>query len=385
MTDAAITGNTKTDADPMIPRPRGRGALSNRSGRFEATSTELTDDGWNSLEGDAAHEIAPEIGAQQQTIIGIDTSRTIISRNSSPDIGFDRSINPYKGCEHGCIYCYARPTHTYLGFSAGVDFERRIFAKPHAAELLREAFGKTGYQPQTIVIGANTDPYQPIEKQLAITRQLLQIMMETRHPVGLITKSDLITRDLDLLADLARDNLVHVGVSVTSLDPKLSRIMEPRASTPAKRLAAIKVLSEAGVPVRIMTAPMIPGINDHELEKLLGAGSAMGADFASYTMLRVPLEIEPLVREWLDTHFPNKADKVFSHLRGAHGDQDHPDRAYNSKFGTRMRGSGAYADMLRQRFRATITRLGMKSQQPAMPTSLFRKPAGNPNQMGFDF
>ncbi len=383
--------NTATETEPdngpaaIMPRPRGRGALSNRNGRFEPTATELVDDGWGSLAGDPEHEIAPEIGAQLQTIIGIDTSRTIISRNDSPDIGFDRSINPYKGCEHGCIYCYARPTHTYLGFSAGVDFERRIFAKPNAPELLREALAKPGYRPQVIVIGANTDPYQPVERQMAITRQILQIMAETRHPVGLITKSDLVTRDIDLLADLARDNLVHVGMSVTTLDPKLARIMEPRASTPAKRLAAIRAMSEAGIPVRIMTAPMIPGINDDEMEKLLATGSEMGADYASYTMLRVPLEIEELVREWLDAHFPNKADKVFSLLRGAHGDRNNPDRAYNSQFGVRMRGAGAYADMLRQRFRATVTRLGLNSRTAAMPTDLFRRPTNNPDQMGFGF
>ena len=369
----------------LHPKPRGRGALSNHTGRFETTSRELTDDGWDSLAGDKENDIAAEIGSQQQTIIGIDSARTIITRNDSPDIGFDRSINPYKGCEHGCIYCYARPTHTYLGLSAGVDFERRIFAKPQAASLLREHFTRIGYRPETIVIGANTDPYQPIERELKITRQVLELMAECRHPVGLITKSDLVTRDIDVLSDLARDGLVHVGVSVTTLIPSLARTMEPRAATPAKRLSAIKSLTEAGIPVRIMAAPMIPGINDHELEKILTIGADLGARYAAYTLLRVPLEIEGLIREWLEEHFPTKADKVFGHLRGAHGDADNPNRAYNSQFGSRMRGRGAYADMLRQRFRATVARLGLNSERPPLPVNLFRTPAKDKDQMGFGF
>ncbi len=373
------------ETNQLHPKPRGRGALSNHSGRFEATKRELTDDGWGSLGGNEEQEIAAEIGAQQQTIIGIDSARTIISRNDSPDIGFDRSINTYKGCEHGCIYCYARPTHTYLGLSAGVDFERRIFAKPQAANLLREHLTRIGYRPETIVIGANTDPYQPVERDLRITRQVLELMAECRHPVGLITKSDLVTRDIDVLSDLARDGLVHVGVSVTTLIPSLARTMEPRASTPAKRLSAIRSLTDAGIPVRIMAAPMIPGINDHELEKILTTGADLGARYAAYTLLRVPLEIEGLVREWLEEHFPTKAEKVFSHLRGAHGDAEHPNRAYNSQFGSRMRGRGAYADILRQRFRATVTRLGLNSERPPLPVNLFRAPAKDKNQMGFGF
>ncbi|MEM6904151.1 MAG: PA0069 family radical SAM protein [Pseudomonadota bacterium] len=373
------------DHPTLNPKPRGRGAISNRSGRFEATERELIDDGWNSLAGDEANDLAAEIGTQLETIIGVDNSRSIISKNDSPDIGFDRSINPYKGCEHGCIYCYARPTHTFLGLSAGVDFERRIFAKPHAAELLREAFNKPRYEPQTIVIGANTDCYQPVERQQGITRQVLEVMLEAKHPVGLITKSDLITRDIDLLAELAKDDLVHVGISVTSLDPKLSRLMEPRASSPAKRLAAIKALSEAGIPVRIMTAPMIPAVNDDQLEKLLTAGREMGARYASYTMLRVPLEIEALFREWLDEHFPDRAKRVFSLLRGSHNIPDQPDRAYNSEFGTRMRGSGPYADLLRQRFRATVMRLGLNSDRPPLPVNLFRSPAVETDQFSMGF
>jgi DNA repair photolyase len=363
------------EASALNPAPRGRGAISNRSGRFETASRELADDGWSSLEGDPANDTAAEIGAQLQTIIGIDSSRTIISRNDSPDIGFDRSLNPYKGCEHGCIYCYARPTHTYLGLSAGVDFERRIFAKPHAASLLREAFAAPGYKPQTIVIGANTDPYQPAERRLAITRQVLEVMAETRHPVGLITKSDLVTRDIDLLSDLARDGLVHVGISVTSMDPRLSRLMEPRASTPARRLAAIKALSAAGIPVRIMTAPMIPAINDMEMENLLRAGREMGAAYASYTLLRVPLEIKDLVQEWLEAHFPDRAARVFSLLYGCHEGQ-----AYNSRFGTRMHGTGPYADILRQRFRAMVMKLDLNATRAPLPTSLFRRPASDPGQ-----
>ena len=251
--------------------------------------------------------------------------------------------------------------------------------------MLREHFVRPGYRPDTIVIGANTDPYQPIERERQITRQVLELMAETRHPVGLITKSDLVMRDVDVLSDLERDGLVHVGVSVTSLIPSLARTMEPRAPTPAKRLAAIKTLTDAGIPVRIMAAPMIPGINDQELEKILTIAADLGARYAAYTLLRVPLEIEGLIREWLEEHFPTKAEKVFSHLRGAHSTPDQPNRAYNSQFGTRMRGQGAYADMLRQRFRATVARLGLNSERPLLPVNLFRAPSADKDQMGFGF
>lgn len=377
--DQSDDGWAGSEPPALLHRARGRGALSNHSGRYEAHRHELTDDGWNSLAGDAAHDTPPEIGAQLRTVIGIDASRSIISRNNSPDLGFSRSINPYKGCEHGCIYCYARPTHAWLGLSPGLDFERRIFAKPHAASLLRETLSAPGYRPETIIIGANTDPYQPAEQRLAITRSVLEVMVETRHPVGLITKSELVTRDIDLLSQLAADGLVQVGVSLTSLDPHLSRVMEPRASSPAKRLAAISALSAAGVPVRVMTAPMIPAINDDQLENLLAAGRHMGARHAAYTLLRLPLEISGLFREWLEAHFPDRASRVMTLVRDCHQGKD-----YDSRFGTRMRGGGPYASLLRQRFRAAVMKLGFETGSTALPGDLFRRPNTAANQLSLE-
>ena len=347
-------------------RRRGRGARSNKTGRFEAQAHEEFDDGWESL---------GELEAFKTEVFE-DTAKTIISHNDSPDVSFDSSINPYKGCEHGCIYCYARPTHCYLGHSAGLDFETKLYAKPNAAALLEREFKKPGYKPETIVIGGNTDPYQPIEREHRITRSILEVMATANHPLGMITKSALVTRDIDILGPMAAKNLARVAVSITTLDRHVARAMEPRAATPSKRLEAVRRLSDAGIPVTVMVAPIIPGLTDHEIEPILEAAREAGAREAGYVLLRLPLEIKDLFREWLREEFPDRADKVISLLRSMHGGRD-----YTADFGIRQRGRGPYATQIAQRFRLTKKRLGLSEERIPLRKDLFIKPGNGGQQL----
>ena len=340
----------------------GRGALSNRSGRYEPWSRELVDDGWGSL-----NALLAEIGSTA-THLEADASRRVIARNDSPDVPFDRSINPYRGCEHGCIYCYARPTHAWLGLSPGRDFETKLFYKPDAAALLRRELGARGYRPAPIALGANTDPYQPVERRLRLTRGILELLEECRHPAMVITKSVLIERDADLLAAMARASLVSVSFSVSTLDGELSRCLEPRAAGPRQRLAAAERLSRLGIPVSILVAPIIPGLTDHEIEAILCAARDAGARAAGYVLLRLPLEIAGLFHEWLEAWYPGRAGKVRSLVRQTAGGRD-----YRSGFGTRMRGTGPYADLVAKRFGRCRRRLGF-TEPPALDTSRFRPP-----------
>lgn len=340
-------------------RRRGRGARSNKSGRFERDYVEDADDGWESL-GQLD---------RFKTDVREDSAKSIITRNDSPDISFDRSINPYRGCEHGCVYCYARPSHCYLGHSAGLDFETILYAKSNAAELLERELAAPRYTPQTIALGANTDPYQPIERDRRITRSILEVLSATGHPVGIVTKSALVTRDIDILAPMAARGLAKVAISVTTLDRHVARAMEPRAATPSKRLDAIRQLSSAGIPVTVMVAPIIPGLTDHEIEAILEAAREAGARDAGYVMLRLPLEIKELFREWLADEFPDRAKRVITLLQSMHGGQD-----YVSAFGHRQRGSGPYADQIVQRFILARRRLDMAEERLALRTDLFVKP-----------
>ena len=304
---------TVLDITADTRRLRGRGALSNASSRYDRETRVLVDDGWQSEE----EELPP-----LKTEVMRDSSRTIITRNNSPDISFSQSINPYKGCEHGCIYCFARPTHAYLGLSPGADFESKLFAKPNAAELLARELSAPGYVPKIIAMGTNTDPYQPTEKRMRITRSILEVLRDFNHPVGIVTKSALILRDLDILAPMAAEGLAKVAVSVTTLDRDLARTMEPRASTPGKKLEAIRKLNEAGVPAGVMFAPVIPALNDEELESVLTAAKDAGAVSAGYVLLRLPLEIKDLFREWLEASYPDRAKHVMSLIRQMRGGKD---------------------------------------------------------------
>lgn len=340
---------------------RGRGAISNRSGRYERFQHEAFDDGWGSGEEDRDRPV--------RTSVTPDRSRTIIARNDSPDVPFDLSINPYRGCEHGCIYCFARTTHAYLGLSPGLDFETRIFSKPEAAELLRRELSKPGYRCQTLALGANTDPYQPVEKEHRITRSILELLSERDHPVSIVTKSNLVLRDADLLVPMAERRLASVFVSVTTLDRELARKMEPRAPTPAKRLEAIEALSRLGVPVGVLASPMIPAVNDSELERILEAAAAAGAGAAGYIMVRLPLELKELVTEWLEEHFPSRAQHVLHLIRDTRAG-----KLYRSGFGERMRGTGPYAALLAERFRVAAARLGLDGALAPLDVSRFRPP-----------
>jgi DNA repair photolyase len=354
---------------PGITRPRkGRGAASNASGRFEQEQRIAFDDGW----GGAAD--APE---RLATRLSVDTTRTIIARNDSPDIGFDRSINPYRGCEHGCIYCYARPSHAYLGLSPGLDFETRIFYKPRAAELLAAELRKKGYQCRPIALGSNTDPYQPAERRLGITRSILEVLRDFRHPVTIVTKGALIQRDIDILAEMARLRLAVVTVSLTTLDRELARRMEPRAATPERRLETIAALAAAGVPAGVLSAPMIPALNDHEMESILERARAAGATVAGYTMLRLPLELKALFKEWLEEHAPRKAAHVQSLVAQCHGG-----KLYDSAWSKRMVGAGPYAEMLAARFDRTCRRLGFSPRSThSLNTALFQAPPQRGDQL----
>lgn len=326
---------------------KGRGSLRHLPGRFEVTVGQAVDDGWGNADGE---EFAAPV---LRTAVTEESARSIISRNRSPDIPFSQSVNPYRGCEHGCSYCFARPSHAYLNLSPGLDFETRLFAKTNAAEVLRRELARPGYVPQPIALGINTDAYQPIERRWRITRQLIELMLETRHPFSLITKNALVERDLDLLAPLAAMDLVHVHFSVTTLDNKLSSKLEPRAAAPHARLRAMKVLADAGVPVGVMFAPVIPWVNDAELEAVLEAARGHGAASAGYVLLRLPHEVAPLFRDWLAAHLPARAEHVMSTIHQLRGGKD-----YDSTFGSRMRGQGVYADLLERRFALALKRFG---------------------------
>jgi len=355
----AEMANAMMEQSGMRVRPdrnRGRSAGINPSGRFEPVSRHVFDDGWNSLE-----ELPPF-----KTEVQVEKPRTIITRNESPDISFDRSINPYRGCEHGCVYCFARPTHAFMGLSPGLDFESKLFAKPDAARMLDKELSKPGYQPRTIAIGTNTDPYQPIEKQYRIMREILEVLEARGHPVGIVTKSALVTRDIDILSRMAERGLAKVALSVTTMDRMLARTMEPRASTPTKRLEAIRQLSDAGIPASVMVAPVVPGLNDPELERILDSARAAGAREAGYVILRLPLEVAPIFKDWLLRHYPDRYRHVMSLVRSMRDGKD-----YDSEWGKRMKGAGPYAWQIGRRFEIAAKRLGLNAERRQLRTDQF--------------
>lgn len=369
--DAGLPGWT---ADPVRSPPRaparhGRGATGNPACRYDAQETEAFDDGWGTL--DAAFAALPPL----PTTLTPDRSRTVISRNASPDLGFDRAVNPYRGCEHGCVYCYARPTHAYLGYSPGLDFETRLVFKPDVAVLLERELSRPGYEPRPLALGSNTDPYQPVERTLRLTRAVLEVLERFGHPVSIVTKSAGVVRDLDILARMAARGLVRVWLSVTTLDPALARVMEPRAATPARRLAAIEALAGAGVPVGVLAAPMIPGLNDAELERILAAAARAGARCAGYVLLRLPDELKQIFGEWLQEHYPTRAAHVLSLVRQTRGGA-----LYDGSFGQRQVGSGAYADLLASRFARAARQQGLEDRS-ALPTDQFAPPAAVTRQL----
>jgi len=347
-------------------RRRGRGAGVNPSGRFEPVSRQVFDDGWETLE---------ELPAFK-TEVQVEKPRTIITRNQSPDISFDRSINPYRGCEHGCVYCFARPTHAYMGLSPGLDFESKLFAKPDAAKLLERELVKEGYQPRTIAIGTNTDPYQPIEKKWRIMREILEVLEAHNHPVGIVTKSALVARDIDILSRMAEKGLAKVALSVTTLDRTLARTMEPRAATPPKRLETIRQLAEAGIPASVMVAPIIPGLTDQEIERILDSARAAGAREAGYVILRLPLEVSPIFKDWLLRHYPDRYRHVLSLVRSMRGGKD-----YDAEWGKRMKGSGPYAWQIGRRFELAARKLGLNLERTKLRTDLFKAPKGASEQL----
>jgi DNA repair photolyase len=348
------------ESQPRTPdQARGRGAVSNRAGRFERHAHEGAEDGWD----------IPEDLPPLRTEVRVERPRSVITRNTSPDVPFDRSINPYRGCEHGCIYCFARPTHAYLGWSPGLDFETKLVARPEAPEVLARELARKGYVPATIAIGTNTDPYQPIEKDWRIMRRLLEVLRDHRHPVSVVTKGTLIERDADILGEMGRMGLARVGISVTTLDPGVARRMEPRVPLPARRIKTIRRLTEAGCPVRVMASPLIPALTDHELEAILAAGREAGAVAASWIMLRLPGEVAELFREWLARHFPDRAARVMGRVRALHGGRD-----YDPDWGKRMTGEGPFADLMRHRFAVAVRRLGLATDLPPLRTDLFRVP-----------
>jgi len=354
---------------PPHERPRkGRGATLNLEGRFATSARTRDDDGWGSLD-----EPLPPL----ETVVQPEASRSIVTRNDSPDVPFAHSINPYRGCEHGCIYCYARPSHAYVDLSPGLDFETKLFYKRDAAARLAETFRKRGYRPSPITIGANTDGYQPIERELCVTRSILEVMRDFRHPVAIITKSVLVLRDLDLLAELAADDLVQVNVSITSLDPEIKRTLEPRAAGPAARLRAVQELRQAGVPTGVMIAPVIPAITDHEIEHIVAAAADAGAERVGYVMLRLPYEVKTLFRAWLDAHYPQRAAHVMSLVQAMRGGRDNDPR-----FGTRMRGEGAYAELIAKRFQVACRKHGLpRAETRPLRTDLFAPPPRRGDQL----
>ncbi|AVO39604.1 PA0069 family radical SAM protein [Pukyongiella litopenaei] len=346
-------------------RRRGRGATSNAAGRYDLGREEVAD-GWD----------IPEDRPAFPTRVSYETPRSVISWNRSPDLPFDRSISPYRGCEHGCIYCFVRPTHAYLGLSPGLDFETRLVARPRAPEVLERELRAKTYRVAPIAMGTNTDPYQPIDRDLKITRRCLRVLADFSHPVAIVTKGVLVERDLDILSGMAGRGLARVGISVTTLDAALARRMEPRAPSPARRLAAIRALTRAGVPVRLMVSPVVPGLTDHELEAIIEAGARAGADAASWIMLRLPREVSPLWQDWLAEHEPGRAAKVMARLREMHGGKD-----YDARWGHRMRGQGPYADMVARRFRAAVRRFGLDAPTLPLRDDLFRPPARAGDQL----
>ena len=358
----------RVDADALVDkeRRRGRGARSNQSGRFESEQREVFDDGWESI---------AELSAFKTTV-QTEAARSIIATNDSPDISFDQSINPYRGCEHGCSYCYARPGHAFLGHSPGLDFETKLYAKTNAAEVLEKTFMRRSYQPKTIALGAVTDAYQPIERTHEISRRILEVMDRFSHPVGIVTKSALVTRDIDILTRLAARDLVKVAVSVTTLDREVARKMEPRAATPQRRLDALGALAAAGIPTTVMVAPIVPGLNDHEIERILEAAKDVGVDSAAYVMLRLPSELKQLFREWLVTEFPNRAGRVIKLVQDMHHGRD-----YISAFGHRQRGAGPFAKIIAMRFRKALNRYELNLRDFRLRTDLFCRPTADKAQL----
>ncbi|MDH3760767.1 MAG: PA0069 family radical SAM protein [Gammaproteobacteria bacterium] len=346
---------------------KGRGALSNSGGRFESHRHEAFDDGWQGLVDES----------RPKTVVQAEASRSILTFNESPDLPFDRSVNPYRGCEHGCVYCFARPTHAYLGLSPGLDFETRLFSKPEAAALLKETLRKPGYQCQTLALGVNTDAYQPVERKLEITRSLLQVLQRFRHPVAIVTKSALIERDIDILREMAKDQLVSVYVSITTLEAELARKLEPRAAAPHRRLQIIRALTEAGIPASVLLAPVIPVLTDPEMDAILAAVKDAGAQSAAYILLRLPLEVSELFQQWLQEHYPLKAAHVMTRVRDTRGGKD-----YDSRFGVRLSGSGAFADIIAQRFALACRRLDLKPRDYSLDNSAFSVPALSGDQLG---
>ncbi|MBN7762676.1 PA0069 family radical SAM protein [Nitratireductor aquibiodomus] len=365
----AAVANTVIDRSGIridVERRRGRAAGINPSGRYEPVSRHVFDDGWGSIE-----ELPPF-----KTEVQVEKPRTIITRNSSPDISFDRSINPYRGCEHGCVYCFARPTHAYMGLSAGLDFEAKLFAKPDAARLLEREIAKPGYEPRTIAIGTNTDPYQPIEKKYRIMREILEVLEAHKHPVGIVTKSALVMRDMDILSRMAEQGLAKVALSVTTLDRKLARTMEPRAATPSRRLETVRALTEAGIPTSVMMGPVIPGLTDCEIERILESAATAGAREAGYIILRLPLEVSPIFKEWLLRHAPDRYRHVVSLIRSMRGGKD-----YDAQWGKRMKGAGPYAWQIGRRFEIAAKRLGLNQEKRRLRSDLFTPPTPGGEQL----
>ncbi len=361
MGSSVIADGRDTSADKLRQSPlnKGRAATLNPSSRFDKKSYHIFDDGWQTLD-----ELPPF-----STHVQIEKPKTIITKNDSPDIGFDRSINPYRGCEHGCIYCFARPSHSFMGLSAGLDFETTLYAKPNAAQLLEKELAKKNYKPRTIAIGTNTDPYQPIEKQWRVTREILEVLEAANHPVGIVTKSALVTRDIDILSRMASKGLAKVAISITSLDRRLSRAMEPRAATPGLRLKTIRDLIKAGIPTSTMVAPVIPALTDHEIERILDSAQAAGATEAGFIMLRLPREVSPLFRDWLLKHYPDRYRHVMNLLRALRGGKD-----YDAEFGKRMRGDGPYAWQIGRRFEIACKKLGLNEVKRTLDSSQFIPP-----------
>jgi DNA repair photolyase len=359
----------RPDEHVILPFPqalKGRGAVTNIQGRYEVNGRERFDDGWT------VPGLKDEQAVPLKTTVTDEIAKSILTRNTSPDIPFSVSLNPYRGCEHGCIYCFARPTHSYLGLSPGLDFETRLFAKVNAADLLRRELAKPGYVPENIAIGVNTDAYQPCERERRLTREVLEVLGECNHPYGLITKSALIERDIDLIAPMAEKGLACAAITLTTLDGEISRTLEPRAAAPARRLRAIRTLTEAGIPVSVSVAPIIPFITDPEIERILEAAKDAGAVGAHYTVLRMPWEISPLFQQWLHAHFPDRAQRVMNRIKDLRGGKE-----YDSEFGKRMTGEGIWADLIRQRFTKTVKRLGLEGRMSRFnitDASQFRRP-----------
>jgi DNA repair photolyase len=366
----AAMDNAGLPDDGPVPRfpsrqAAGRGAVSNPNVRFDTRAASPFDDGWDTLSQDPG-----DLSRLDTTLIR-DATRSAISWNTSPDIGFDRAVNPYRGCEHGCIYCYARPTHAYLGYSPGLDFETKLVFKPDVADLLEKELSKPGYVPRTLALGSNTDPYQPVERTLKLTRSVLEVLDRFNHPVGIVTKSSGVLRDLDILASMAKRNLARVHISITTLDARLARVMEPRAATPTRRLHAIAELTRAGVPTGVLAAPMIPGLNDAEMENILEASAKAGARHAGYVLLRLPLELRQMFDEWLHTHFPDRARHVLSLIRQTRGGE-----LNDPRFHYRFSGQGVYADLLKRRFERAARQFGFGEARTQLDCDRFAVPVG---------